>query len=397
MFGLKKRIAGYCLCMVESAQVHRFINICRNKHIYLWNVSVQEGRLAFYALKTDIEALNPILEKCGGSLTVQKEYGLPIILKRMLRHKYFYIGILLGALLIVYMSRFIWNVEITGNSYYTDETLNSFLNELGAGCGAKKKSVTPSSVEEEMRLRYNNISWVSVQIVGTKLMVTLEEGSPKEAPLKEVKKNMTADIGGVVTSIVTRSGTPLVHIGDTVEEGALLVEGKVDIIGDDMAVKETKETNADADITLKSEIEIEKLFKRHYKRKAYTGREVSGYTVNLLNYQIPVNSRACDFENYEIISDFTKYRLTENFYIPASVEKRTFREYIWEDARYDDAAIQEIAEAAFQDYLKKIEEAGITVLESHAEAALTEDGCTISGSVTVNIPVGKAHNLVWQT
>ena len=57
-----------------------------------------------------------------------------------------------------------------------------------------------------------------------------------------------AACSGVVTSMITRAGTPKVKPGDEVEKGQILVSGIVDVYNDAKEVVNQRPVSADADI-----------------------------------------------------------------------------------------------------------------------------------------------------
>ena len=57
---------------------------------------------------------------------------------------------------------------------------------------------------------------------------------------------------GNVYSIITREGTPVVHVGDEVSYGQLLVDGMISITDDSGAVTSETYVKPDADILIKT-------------------------------------------------------------------------------------------------------------------------------------------------
>ena len=78
-----------------------------------------------------------------------------------------------AAVIIFILSRFIWNIEIDGNLSHTDTSIILFLREKGICTGRLKKNIDLDSLEEDLRLAYDDISWVSARIEGTVLKIQL--------------------------------------------------------------------------------------------------------------------------------------------------------------------------------------------------------------------------------
>ncbi|MFR0987487.1 MAG: sporulation protein YqfD, partial [Frisingicoccus sp.] len=85
-----------------------------------------------------------------------------------------------------FLSAHIWKMEFYGNSYYTDERLTKYLDTVeGISFGIWKTKVDGPLLEENLRLTFPDISWVSVRMEGTSLIVALEEMVKYDASARE--------------------------------------------------------------------------------------------------------------------------------------------------------------------------------------------------------------------
>ena len=112
-----------------------------------------------------------------------------------------------------------------GNTKYTDSTLLHFLEEKGYVHGMKKSGIVCEEIEKDIRGRYGDITWVSAQISGNRLIIRIKENQIIDAegtPASDESgtgMDLTASKNGTVVSVITRTGTPKVHPGDSVEKG----------------------------------------------------------------------------------------------------------------------------------------------------------------------------------
>ena len=153
-------------------------------------------------------------------------------------------------LLLLFLAQFIWEIDWSGNRRYTESELNHYLQTLQIEEGIPKKRISCARLEEELRESFEDITWVSVRLHGTRLFIRLRES---EVPVRqEVESGETCDLAAVsdarITSVVVRSGIPLVQAGDTVEKGQLLVSGTVPITDDGGEEISSYRVRADADI-----------------------------------------------------------------------------------------------------------------------------------------------------
>ena len=85
----------------------------------------------------------------------------------------------------------------------------------------------------------------------------------------EEGNDLIAEKDGIIQEIVTRSGVPMVHAGDEVKAGDLLVSGRVEIKNDSQEVVGYQYVNADADIKIKTKENYEDVLDLSYTVKKY--------------------------------------------------------------------------------------------------------------------------------
>ena len=66
--------------------------------------------------------------------------------------------------------------------------------------------------------------WVSASIDGSRLKIQIKENEDtfQEVQKEEKPCDLIAEQDGVITKMVTRSGVPMVHVGDQVKKGDIL-------------------------------------------------------------------------------------------------------------------------------------------------------------------------------
>lgn len=94
---------------------------------------------------------------------------------RYRKRKLFFGGIFIFFGFLFLLSRYIWNIEIVGNTSVTDSAMITYLTEQGCGFGARKAKIDCAGLEEQSSMDYSNIIWTSAQISGTKLTIQIKE------------------------------------------------------------------------------------------------------------------------------------------------------------------------------------------------------------------------------
>ena len=175
-----------------------------------------------YVSLADFYLLRDIVKKTKTRVAILERYGLPFFMKDVKRRKMFVLGVLFCLCFLLYMSRFVWAIEFLGNERITQDELSGFLAAQGVGYGTPKSDLKLEELEESLRASFSQVTWTSVRLTGTKLIVQIKEN---ELPTREEQQNaqakkfldgadLVAAKTGIVTSILTRSGVPQVKQGD---------------------------------------------------------------------------------------------------------------------------------------------------------------------------------------
>ena len=270
---LMRYLKGYLRICVTSTSPERFLNLCRNRGILLWGLSPHGRDYEMYISIRGFRKLKPVLKKTKTKVTIEERFGLPFFFHKYRKRKMFFCGAV-GCVMIVYLlSLFIWNIHIDGNQTRTDETILAFLEEKHTVHGMLRKDVDCEQIVKDIRQQFDDIIWVSAYVKGTRLMIQVKENSDTiTMPATEMEKpsDIVADKDGVVTEIITRKGVPLVHAGDEVKKGDLLVSGRVEVLNDSKEVIGYQYQTADADIFVQTVCSYEETMEKDLYREGAT-------------------------------------------------------------------------------------------------------------------------------
>lgn len=285
-----KYFKGYVYVRLSGYAPERFLNLCGSHDILIWNLKSTKDGYEFCISVAGFKQLRPILKKTRTHIRIQKRYGMPFELYHYRKRKMFAMGMLLFAGLIYYLSGFIWNIEVNGNSYLSEEVVLCFLSKEHASFGTKKKNIDCAALEETLRSRYPEVIWTSIKIYGTKMTVDIQENLLPEENYEEKKEETAHDIvaadDGLITEMITRSGTPVVTVGTPVKKGDVLVNGYVEILNDDGETAQYLYRTADADVIAKVTYSYHDEIPMEYEKKVPTGAEKITYQVRILDYLI---------------------------------------------------------------------------------------------------------------
>lgn len=392
MIKLLKYIRGYLRIRVSGFSPERFMNLCSNKGILLSNI-VREGDV--YYMNINLKgfwALRPIVRKTGTKVVVLERYGLPFFLPKLLKRKVFVGGLLLAVAFWMWSSLFIWDIELSGNYRITEDMFTAFLNENQVTVGMKKNSLDIEALEKEIRRQFPEITWASAKLEGTRLQIAIKEN---DAPIlvaqeeEETGKDLVSQYDGTIVSMIVRSGVPKAAVGDTVEKGAVLVEGRVPIYNEDTTVREYLYVDADADIILEHTRSFSARLPFDYIQKEYTGREKRKFylRVGSKEWKMPQDR---PFLVYDSVIKESRPLLFDKLSIPIYIGSYTHREYMNVEYEYSlDEAREQLNEKLLA-FIASLEEKGVQIIEKDVKIDTNDSSWVISGQFIVREAVGES-------
>ena len=124
-------LQGYLKIRVWGYSPERFMNLCSNRGILLWDITRREADYLMYISLSGFFRLRPVVRKTGTRVAILERCGLPFLLRRMRKRKVFVMGLPACLAFLIIMSRFIWAIDFEGNRAVTDDMLMDFLVENG--------------------------------------------------------------------------------------------------------------------------------------------------------------------------------------------------------------------------------------------------------------------------
>ncbi len=378
---------GYLTVRIRGTAPERFINLCCNKKIFIWELTRIEEDFQFRISIKNYRKLRPIAKKTGIIPRIVYKHGFPFFLHRHRRRKGFFLGIIVCVILVYIMSLYIWDISFQGGSKYTHEAMIKFLNKNNIYTGILKKKVNCQEIEETMRLAYKDIGWVSAEIKGTRLIIKITETNmPVPAGVAREPSHMVATKNAIVKSIITRTGTPLVKEGDVVKKGDILVSGLLTVKGDFDEILRVQPVVADSDILCKSYYDYNESFPINYIKKIYSGDIKKGYYFTFFGKKIFIYNPRNSYNKYDIIVNENVLRVTKSYYLPFRYGSINTREYETERRRYTEEEASVIAQARLNRYLDNLSKNNVLITENNVNITIENNICIAKGRILVEEP-----------
>lgn len=284
-----KNMTGNITVQIEGFFTERFINLCRINNIKIWDIrNIVKGVIRFKMNIVDFKKIRPIVKKTKCKVSIKEKKGLYFTLFKYRKRKLIFILLFLIIVFSISFSTFIWKVDVIGNQRLSDEQIVSSLKESGLYVGKSKIGLDKKEIVNELRTKQMELSWVGIEIDGTKAKVKVVEKTRIEE--KNIQQTNPGDIiatkSGVITKIVAENGTSKYKNLDYVEKGSILIEGSVY----DRNQEFMGEVPAKGYARVDNIYVFEKEYKYNDIKKEYTGkkRTTFGFTIsskeNMLNY-----------------------------------------------------------------------------------------------------------------
>ena len=392
---LNRRFFGYLFIEMSGFSPERFLNMCTVHEIELWEVINSGQTYQFFMTVSGFRKIKPLVRKSKVRLRILKKFGLPFFLYRNKRRKFYAAG-LFGFFLILYsLSLFIWDIEFDGNRMYTYDTLLKYCESEQIHYGMQKSKIDCDGLEESLRTAFPEITWVSARVSGTRLLVKIKENEVlSEIPAKdETPCDIVAEKDGIITSMIVRTGVPMVAVGDTVTKGQVLVSGTLPIIGDSEEIMNTHYVHSDADIRARTEYHYTRQIPMYRKIDVETGKVRKGYYIKAFDYSFLLMRPRPDGTSWKRTMEEEQLHLFENFYLPIYTGNITGKEFISYERPYKDEEKKELADKLNKDYEKKLLEKGVQILENHVKILDNESLCQIAIDFVTDEPVGRQEAL----
>lgn len=226
MIGPIRFLLGYRRLRVPRESAGELMNLCHS-HGFVYRDFSFSGEEAFFTCTP--WTAHRLSEACHArEIAIEEEpvRGGTGLLRRYRRRFGIWVGLVLFAAIVFASGQFVWDVRVEGNVYVEDAEVQEALREQGLYVGCLWRRLDIDALENRVLLYSDEISWISVNLIGTVANVELREVEPiSPEPPEYAAADLVAARGGVIEWFEDIRGNVAVEIGEAVGEGDLLVGG----------------------------------------------------------------------------------------------------------------------------------------------------------------------------
>ncbi len=385
---------GYVRLRLHGYSPERFLNLCNARGLEVWGILCnRDGDYEFYMTVEGYRRVKPLVRKAQVRLHIIGRCGLPFFIYRNRKRWYFGAGIGAFFILLYVMSLFIWDIQFEGNYRYTYDTLLRYLDTRNIDYGMLKSRIDCEDLEAAIRTSFPEITWVSARVSGTRLLIHIKENEVLSViPEKdETPCDIVASQAGTITHMVVRSGTARVSVGDEVEEGQVLVSGRVPIINDSEEEVKAYLVRADADIRAKTSREYEKTLSLLHRERVETGRKRKGFYMKAGQWSFTFLTPVKEGGEWDYAMEEQQLKLFSNFYLPVYFGNIRGKEMASYERKYTKDELLHLSKAINYQFVENLEEKGVQILENNDRIETSVSECRILGNLITEESIVKTR------
>ncbi len=305
---------NYVYFEIKGLNQEKFFNSL-SKKFYLYEINrLEKNRTSFKVSFFEGPKVKKEIISAGFEILKEQKKGPFFYLFNLFTSYGIIAGIVISLFLYFIQLPFIQKIEVWGieNSSQVVEFLSKNLPSKN------RNKINIHQIESMISDNFDDISFISASIIGQSLIINLKEAIvPPE--MNEVFSPLISPYDGVITDINLIQGTLNVSVGDIIQKGQILVEGK--IINSE---GEIFNIQPKAEISMNIWFEGEATHCDEEVVSLRTGNKIEKSVVSLFGSEFYSNNPTLNFSNYETETS-TKY-LSFNNILPFIVTKTIFYE-----------------------------------------------------------------------
>ncbi len=371
---------------IKGLNQERFFNNLSKKYQIFEINRLEKNRTKFKVNYFDGKKIKKEILDAGFEIVDEKRGGVFFWLAKAMTSYGIIAALILCSFVYVIQLNFVQKVEV-----WAEEGGKEIESFVWQNLKSRNKNyIDLKKLEKEISANFEDLSFVSAAFVGQSLIINVKS---KVLP-PEMEDNFAPIISpfdGIITKINLIQGTLMVEVGDIVQKGQTLVEGRViNSEGESFNLQPRAEVYMDVWHQAES---------THYDREIVTyrtGRKFDMVRVLLFGKEFYSNGKENTFSQFE--QETTLRKLTKNNFLPFVLEKTTCFETATEviESTFEEKREQVISSAR-EKCLQNLRESEIIKEENYI---ILEGGgfTTVRYVITTNLLVtGEDENLHKQT
>ncbi|MBQ8869405.1 MAG: sporulation protein YqfD [Oscillospiraceae bacterium] len=222
---LPRYLKGYVTFEVKGIGREEFLNFCSKNDINLFDLRLFDDTLIVSCFVSDYRKTKAA-KVAGLRKRIVKRKGIRFFTNRYKKRLGLIVGFALMIFMLIFLSGYIWDIDITGNERLSDNLILETLEECGFSEGGRKSSLDISKIENEMMIKLSDLGRISINLDGSFAHIIVKErATPPVSEDTSRPSNLVASMDGIVVKMEIVKGKPIAIEGSGVVKGQLLVTG----------------------------------------------------------------------------------------------------------------------------------------------------------------------------
>jgi len=294
---------------------------------------------------------------------------------------------------IYFFSCFVWLIDVKGNERIGTDQILAFCADKGLHIGAFKYKIDNKQLKTDLMSKFRDISWLDIHVKGTRAVIQMTETIPVPQVIdKKTPCHIIAAKDGLITSIVTGAGKPLVKQDDVVRKGDVLVSGSFVTEGDNGAI--SKQVHAYAEVWAKMYNEINLEVPLSYDDKVFTGESGRMFSLRVFDRTIDLFHTDIEYTDYTRSVSHRQFSFGEDYPLPVILITYTYREFdpVVRTRTYDEA--KELAEKMVNARIIREFDFAADIIDKSVAIQETPEKVIVRALITTNERIDQETPLV---
>lgn len=218
---------GRVLFAARGNQLARFVNEGIRDGVVFYKTQKSERGLRAQVQIKDFAKLRRAARVTHTRVRILSKYGWPFVAARWWRRKFLLAGILIIGIVLISLSQMILSISVSGNTTIPSQQIFDSAEKLGLRTWIWQSKVDLPKVSKSLVEQFPDAAWIGIDHKGTRVEIKVVQKTRPQVPGEA--GSLVAGKTGIIQELMVIQGTPLVHEGETVKAGQVLIKAPVTI------------------------------------------------------------------------------------------------------------------------------------------------------------------------
>lgn len=277
-----KRLDKIVKIKVSGRNVYRFIDRLIKDKVYIYDLKIINIKNVIIKISYD-DYLILKDKKSIYDIDLLDVYGKLKIKKYFKEHYVFIIFLIIGYVVLMFLSNFIFDIEVIHANFEIRELVYRELRKNGIEKYIFRKSYQELENIEKNILDNNKtkIEWIEINRSGTKYIVRVEERKIDKGKEKFEYQDIVSSKSGIITKVLAESGEIIKNTNDYIKGGEVVISGNI-TLPDGSSVLSRASGKVYAEVWYLVDVSYPYI----YREEILTGRAKEVFLIKFLNKRI---------------------------------------------------------------------------------------------------------------